>query len=195
MTEKKATETRREEIISASLRLIEKKGLDNLSVAEIASEINLVPSAIYRHFGGKNEIIDSLIDFVDRSLQSNAARVAASEGDAIEKLELLYILHTDFLKTQPAIPRIVFSLLAGNKNPQLKKRIISVIAAYVGQVRNILAKGQPDGDIAPTIDPTAAALLFVGMIQPLIILSQAGDSSVETFKQAMWTVYSRGIKN
>lgn len=195
MTEKKATETRREEIISASLRLIEKHGLDNLSVAEIAAEIKLVPSAIYRHFGGKEEIIDSLIDFVDRSLQANVARVAEVSGDAVDKLELLYKMHTDFLQTQPAIPKIVFSLLAGNKNPSLKKRIISVIAAYVAQVRNILAKGQPDGDIEPTIDPTAAALLFVGMIQPLIILSQAGDRSVDTFKQAMWAVYSRGIKN
>lgn len=194
MTEKKATETRREEIISASLRLIEKNGLDNLSVAEIAAEINLVPSAIYRHFDGKDEIIDNLIDFVDSSLQANAARVTKSEGDAVKKLELLYELHTDFLKTQPAIPRIMFSLLAGNKNPQLKTRIISVIAAYVAQVRNILAEGQPDGDIALAIDPTAAAMLFVGMIQPLIILSQAGDSPVDTFKQAMWAVYARGIK-
>jgi AcrR family transcriptional regulator len=195
MTEKKATETRRDEIIAASLKLIENNGLDKLSVADIAAEINLVPSAIYRHFGGKEEIIDNLIDFVGRSLQANVARVAASGGDAAEKLELLYKLHTDFLKTQPAIPTIVFSLLAGNRNPALKKRIISVIATYVGQVRNILAQGQPDGGIAPAVDPTAAALLFVGMIQPLIILSQVGDSSVDTFKQAMWAIYARGIKN
>lgn len=194
MTEKKATETRRDEIIKASLQIIEKRGLDNLSISEIAAEINLVPSAIYRHFGGKEEIIESLIDFVGRSLQANVARVAGSEGDAIEKLELLYKLHTDFLETQPAIPRIIFSLLAGNKNPSLKKRIISVITAYVTQVRNLLATGQPNGEIAPAIDPAAAAILFVGMIQPLIILSQAEDSSVDIFKQAIWAVYVRGIK-
>ncbi len=195
VTEKKTTETRRNEIICASLKIIEKKGLDNLNVADIAAEIDLVPSAIYRHFGGKDEIIDSLIDFVDRSLQANAACVAGSGGDAVEKLALLYKLHTDFLKTQPAIPQIIFSLLAGNKNPQLKKRLISVIAAYAAQVRNILAAGQPDGEIAPAIDPAAAAMLFVGMIQPLIILNQAGDDPADAFKQAMWAVYVRGIKN
>lgn len=42
MTEKKATETRRDEIINASLRLIEENGLDNLNIADIATEIDLV---------------------------------------------------------------------------------------------------------------------------------------------------------
>jgi TetR/AcrR family fatty acid metabolism transcriptional regulator len=192
VTEKKATETRREEIIKASLRLIEEKGLDNLSVADIAAAINLVPSAIYRHFGGKEEIIESLVDYVDRSLQANVARVAGGK-DAVERLEQLYELHTDFLKTQPAIPLIMFSLLASNRNPALKQRMISVIASYVAEVRNIIAKGQPQGEIAPAIDPMSAALLFVGMIQPLIILSQAGDNSVATFKKSLWDVYARGI--
>ena len=195
MTKKKTTEVRRDEIISASLRLIEKNGLDNLSVADIAAEINLVPSAIYRHFGGKEEIINVLIDFVDRSLQTNAASVAGSSNDAVRKLESLYKLHTDFLKTQPAIPRIIFSLLAANKNPTLKKRIISVITDYAHQVQNILAKGQCNGDIISTIDPAATALLFIGMMQPLIILSQSEDSSVDILKKEMWAVYVRGIRN
>ena len=194
MSKKKTTEIRRDEIINASLRLIEKDGLDNLNVAGIAAEIRLVPSAIYRHFGGKEEIVDALIDFVDRSLQANVARVAESSDHAAHKLELLYLLHTDFLKTQPAIPQIVFSLLAGNKNPVLKKRIISVIADYVGRVRNILARGQSDGDIAAAIDPAAAALLFIGMMQPLIILSQTDDRAVDAFRREMWAVYARGIQ-
>ncbi|MDR7866032.1 MAG: TetR/AcrR family transcriptional regulator [Sporomusaceae bacterium] len=192
MTEKKATETRRDEIITASLKLIEEKGLDNLSVADIAAAINLVPSAIYRHFGGKEDIIECLVDFVDRSLQANVARVAGGKA-AVEKLELLYKLHTDFLRTQPAIPLIMFSLLAGNRNPALKQRMISVIASYVAEVRNIIAKGQPQGEIAAAIDPMSAALLFVGMIQPLIILNQAGDNSVDAFKKPLWDVYARGI--
>ncbi len=194
MSKKKTTEIRRDEIINASLRLIEKDGLDNLNVAGIAAEIRLVPSAIYRHFGGKEEIVDALIDFVDRSLQANVARVAESSDHAAHKLELLYLLHTDFLKTQPAIPQIVFSLLAGNKHPALKKRITSVIADYAGRVRTILTRGQSDGDIAAAIDPAAAALLFIGMMQPLMILSQTDDRVVDAFRREMWAVYARGIQ-
>ena len=148
MAKKKTTEIRRDEIINAALRLIEKNGLDNLCVADIAAEIDLVPSAIYRHYGGKEDIINALVDFVDRSLRANVTRVTASSNDAVEKLKLLYTLHTDLLTTQPAIPRILFSLLASNKNPTSKKRIISVITGYVGQVQNILAKGQSNGDVA-----------------------------------------------
>lgn len=194
MSKKKTTEIRRDEIVNAALRLIEKSGLDNLSVADIAAEIDLVPSAIYRHFGGKEEIVNSLVDFVERSLQANVASVVASSNNAMEKLNLLYRMHTDFLKTQPAIPKIIFSLLVSNKNLTLKNRILSVIESYVGQIQSILVKGQLDGDITSTIEASAAALQFIGMIQPLIILSQAGNSSVDVFKQELWAVYARGIK-
>lgn len=194
MSKKKTTEIRRDEIVNAALRLIEKSGLDNLSVADIAAEIDLVPSAIYRHFGGKEEIVNSLVDFVERSLQANVASVVASSNNAMGKLNLLYRMHTDFLKTQPAIPKIIFSLLVSNKNLTLKNRILSVIESYVGQIQSILVKGQLDGDITSTIEASAAALQFIGMIQPLIILSQAGNSSVDVFKQELWAVYARGIK-
>lgn len=195
MTEKKATETRRDEIIKASLRLIEMNGLDNLSIANIATEINLVPSAIYRHFGSKEEIIISLIDFVERSLQANVLRVVKENDSAVNRLEALYALHADFLKTQPAIPRIVFSLLAANKNLTLKERIFAVITNYAAKIKDILADGQSNGDIAPSIDPAAAAMLFVGMVQPLIIFSQMETAEpVDGFKQTMWSVYARGIK-
>ena len=135
-----------------------------------------------------------MVDFVEKSLQANVASVVASSNNAMEKLHLLYRMHTDFLKTQPAIPKIIFSLLVSNKNLTLKNRILSVIESYVGQIQSILVKGQFDGDITFTIEASAAALQFIGMIQPLIILSQAGNSSVDVFKQELWAVYARGIK-
>ena len=47
-----------------------------------------------------------------------------------------------------------------------------------------------------SIDPAAAAMLLIGMIQLLIILSQTGAAdSVNNFKQEMWEVYAREIKN
>ncbi|MBP1762560.1 MAG: transcriptional regulator, TetR family, partial [Firmicutes bacterium] len=65
MAQKKATEIRQDEIVTAALALVEQNGLDHVNIANIAAAIHLVPSAIYRHFTGKEEIIAGLIDFVN----------------------------------------------------------------------------------------------------------------------------------
>lgn len=56
--EKMKTEVRREQIAAAALQLIARRGMHGLSIAGIARQVGLVPSAIYRHFDGKDHVLD-----------------------------------------------------------------------------------------------------------------------------------------
>ena len=62
--EKLNTEVRQEQIIQAAMNLIASRGLKGLSMAALANRIGLVPSAIYRHFKSKNDIVDMILDFI-----------------------------------------------------------------------------------------------------------------------------------
>ena len=56
-TEKIQTQIRKDQIVRAVLDLISRHGLKALNVAAVAAEIGLVPSALYRHFKGKEEMV------------------------------------------------------------------------------------------------------------------------------------------
>ena len=193
LTEKKATEVRREEIIAASLSLVEQYGLEKLNISDIAKAVDLVPSAIYRHFGGKEEIIESLIEFAGAYLQGNISQTLLSENHAVGRLEVLFDLHVKLIKEQPAIPRILFSLLSNDKNSRLKQKILLVINKYVGNITKIIADGQAKGEIPSDIDDKAAGILFLGMVQPLAILSQSSDGLSNHCPESLWKIYRRGI--
>ena len=85
MRSRKTTEIRREEILRAALFIVEQQGLDNLNTNAIAALIQLVPSAIYRHFKNKEEIIAALIDFIGERLQQNLQQATTQEGTALER--------------------------------------------------------------------------------------------------------------
>jgi AcrR family transcriptional regulator len=50
----------RERILKAAIKLFTKKGYENVTMRNIAAEINYSPTTIYHYFGGKDEIFFAL---------------------------------------------------------------------------------------------------------------------------------------
>lgn len=193
MRSRKSTEVRKEEIVRAALSLVEQNGLDKLNMMDIALAVNLVPAAIYRHFKGKEEIVAALIEFADRSLQHIISQVMDSDGSAIAKLELLFELHVRLLNEEAAIPKILYVLLSSDRSPELKDGMLSVVGSYVQQVKKILLQGQRKGEINADVDAMAAAMLFLGMVQPLAILAQLDPKVLDEYPAKLWHSYRRSI--
>ena len=193
MRSRKTTEIRREEILRAALFIVEQQGLDNLNTNAIAALIQLVPSAIYRHFKNKEEIIAALIDFIGERLQQNLQQATTQEGTALERLKSLFELHVKLLQEEPAIPRILYFLISSERNQELKKKMLAEIDAYVYETKKLLLQGKKAGEINPTVDVTAAAMMFLGMIQPLVILSQENKDVLAEYPQKLWQCYQRAI--
>ena len=76
-TEKLDTQVRREQIVQAALSLIGTHGLRRLSVASLARRIGLVPSALYRHFKGKDDVIEAVLQHIRDGLQENVRTARA----------------------------------------------------------------------------------------------------------------------
>ena len=59
---------RQREIIIAAREVIFSKGIEKLTVREIAKELKITNGALYRHFKSKNEIMSLLIDDIEENL-------------------------------------------------------------------------------------------------------------------------------
>ena len=175
------------------MAIVEQNGLDKLNINAIAAAIKLVPAAIYRHFKGKEEIVAALVEFTDKCLQNNLSQVNEANGTAIEKLKYLFELHVQLLKDEGAIPRILYFLLNSDRNPELRASLLSSVGHYVQQVKKLLIQGQRKGEISPDVDAAAAAILFLGMIQPLTILSQTQKEVLNDYPPKLWQNYQRSI--
>ena len=193
MRVRKSTEIRKDEIVRAALAIVENSGLDKLNINEIAAKVEMVPAAIYRHFKGREEIVAALIEHIDQRLQSNLSQANAVTGTPIAKLKTLFELHVTLLKEEAAIPRVLYFLLSSDRNPELKASMLSAVGFYVQQVKKLLQQGQRKGEISPDIDATAAAMMFLGMVQPLAILGQVNKEVLDDCPQKLWQQYQRSI--
>ena len=194
MRSRKSTEVRKEEIVRAALAIVEQRGLDKLNINDIAAKIELVPAAIYRHFTGREEIVAALIEYIDKRLRYNLSQVDIVTGTPIAKLKALFELQVSLLKEEAAIPRVLYFLLSSDRNLKLKASMLSAVSFYVQQVKKLLIQGQQQGEVSPDIDVMAAAMMFLGMVQPLAIMSQVNKEVLDRYPQKLWQNYQRSIR-
>lgn len=191
-TPKKPTELRREEIVAAVLGIVERDGLAKLSVGSVARRIGLVPSALYRHFRNKEEMIRVTLETIGRRLETNVEAVISTRTGALEQLKSLLDRHLAMIRQESGIPKLVFSEeVFGGSGPR-RALMHALLAGYLRRVAGIVSEGQQRGELRADVDAESAAVLFVGLIQPLAILWHVSGGRVDVTRIAErnWALFA-----
>jgi AcrR family transcriptional regulator len=193
--EKLNTEVRQEQIIQAAMNLIASRGLKGLSIAALANRIGLVPSAIYRHFKSKNDIVDMILDFIQERLLTNIRTTCKETSEPMERLHRILKRHVKTLGENRAIPRIIFTEDIFSRNPKRKTKVYGIVNGYLEGLNKIIRDGQEKGQIRFDIDSKTVALMFLGMIQPGAILWFLSGGKFDISKQSEknWNVFWEAI--
>jgi AcrR family transcriptional regulator len=169
--------TRQEQILDAALEIAARRGLKGLNMTEIAARVGVVPSALYRHFDGREALLDGIVDRTRRNLEANLDRAARSGGSPASRLRLLLELHLDLLRREPAIPVILLSeeviLGEGPRRDRLRETVRRYRQAVTELARQALEKVD-DGRAA------LAAFALVGLAQATavsaLVTGEGGDA-------------------
>lgn len=195
-TTKLGTEMRREQITLAALTLISQRGLTGFSVADLAERVGLVPSAIYRHFKSKDEVVDAALDFMQARMLENVRAVAEESSDPLERLRLLLHRHARMIRETMAIPRIVFAEELYVSHPERKAKVLRILRGYLDRVAEIIRRGQAEGRLRDDVEPATAALMLIGLVQPAGVLWSMSDGRFDIMRHARnaWRLYADSMR-
>jgi len=189
------TEIRQEQIAQAALSLLNTYGIKKLSIAGVARRVGLVPSGIYRHFAGKEQIIDAVVDLIFTRLVNNVTEVCTETQAPLERLRKLLVRHVEMIHKNHSIPRIIFSEEVYDGSPQRKARIYEGITSYLKKIAEIIEEGQLKNDIRKDLEPDSLSVMFLGMIQPAAILWHISDEQFDINKHAekAWILFKESL--
>lgn len=195
-TQKVHTEIRQEQLVQAALKLIASEGPKTLSVARVARRIGLVPSAVYRHFESKSDLLDAVLDLIRGRLHSNVSAVCEQTADPLERLRRLLMAHIQVIRENEGILRVIFSEEIHRGRPDQKAKVYEMVKSYLKRVADIISQGQQKGRIRGDVEPGTLSVMFLGLIQPAAILWHLSDGGFDVTKQAerAWLVFSEAIQ-
>ncbi|BDV42039.1 TetR family transcriptional regulator [Geotalea uraniireducens] len=193
MITKKNTRIRKEEIIQATFAVIGSRGMHGLTIAAIAEEAGMSEANIYRHFGGKTDILLALAEFIGSAVMGKAAAIAAGSRKPLEKLETIFFSHVELIAEMPGIPRFVFSEDVQRGEPQLAEAIAFRIGAYVETLAGIIAAGIVEEELRRSLQPRETAVTLLGMIQMTALRWSIGKASFDMKDEAtrLWSNFLR----
>ncbi|CCO25000.1 TetR/AcrR family transcriptional regulator [Maridesulfovibrio hydrothermalis] len=157
--------SRREQIAEEALKLAA-KGISSITMDKVSKACGIVPSALYRHYKNKDEILDGLRDLVRNKLLENAKLATAEENSPLSALKNLALRHADLLYNHPGIPRLLFSEAALEKNSIRRKTMLTVMNEYRSAAARIAGKGQELGEIRKDVTPEDVVFMLLGTVVP-----------------------------
>ncbi len=86
----------RQKILQTALSLIDEKGLDKLSLREIARRVDYSPAGLYEYFDGKDDILRALAREADARLFKEFARIP-HELPPVERLLQICLAYVEYV--------------------------------------------------------------------------------------------------
>jgi AcrR family transcriptional regulator len=188
-------EERRSVIVGAVVDLAGSQNPSEITTAAIAKHMHLTQGALFRHFPSKDAIWQAVMEWVSERLLTRIERSAQGIDSPLAAMQAMFMSHIDFVAEHPGVPRMLFGELQRAETTPAKRIAQGLIQRYAKRLHRLIEQGKACGELSPELDGEAAATLFIGTIQGLVMQSLlAGDMSrIRQDAPRVFAIYERGI--
>lgn len=188
---------RRAATVKAVVDLAAEQNPSDITTTAIAQRMGLTQGALFRHFPSKEAILQAVMSWVAESLLARVDKAAEGVASPTAALEAVFMTHIDFVSKHPGIPRMLFGELQQPGETLPKRMVQTLIHHYGERLRRLLEAGKAQGELDAELEVDAAAVLFIGTIQGLVVQSLLAGDVARTRSNAprVFAIYRRGIES
>lgn len=186
---------RRSITVDAVVSLAGTQNPSEITTAAIAEHMGVTQGALFRHFPTKDALWHKVMEWVADHLLDSIDRAAAGIASPLDALQAMFMSHVDFVIEHPGVPRMMFGELQRSRDTPAKQAARMLIERYSERITRRIFEAKATGEVAADTDARAAAVLFVGTIQGLVMQSLlSGDiAQMRTHAAGVFAIYRRGL--
>ena len=188
---------RRAATVEAVVDLAAEQNPSDITTTAIAQRMGLTQGALFRHFPTKDAILQAVMSWVTERLLARVDKAAESTTSPLAALEAVFMTHIDFVSEHPGVPRMLFGELQRPGETLPKRMVQTLIQHYGERLHRLLEAGKAQGELDAGLDVDAAAVLFIGTIQGLVMQSLLAGKvcRIRRDAPAVFAIYRRGIES
>lgn len=188
-------EERKNVTIEAVIELAGQQNPSEITTAAIAKHMGVTQGALFRHYATKDDLWQSVMEWVSKRLLERLDRAAQDTSSPIAAMKAMFISHIEFVADHPGVPRMMFGELQRSGSTPAKRMAQTLIKSYRKRLHSLIEKGKDCGELFPSLDTEASAVLFIGMVQGLVMQSLlSGDvGAMRETGPSLFAIYQRGI--
>jgi AcrR family transcriptional regulator len=164
--------------------------------------VGISQGAVFKHFSSKEAIWMAVLDWATETLMTRL-QAAADEAPieatptGLSALRAVFMAHVNFVIEQPGVPRMIFHELQRPDESAVKQSVRKLLQRYRQLLLNLLQQALAQKALRPDIDLQAAAVLFIGSVQGLVMQALISGDVAAMAVQApgVFAIVQRGLQN
>ncbi len=166
-------EASRTSILLAAARLATTRGLDGLSIGDLAAEVGMSKSGLYAHFKSKEELELATIETAAAIFEREVLQPAAAARPGTERLRALVDAFLSHLERKVYPGGCFFAAVASELDTRpgpARDRVVAVLDSWQSLLRQCILDAQASTQIDPGVEVAQAvfeiqAMLLAGNFQ------------------------------
>ena len=161
---------RRVQILQTLAAMLEQPGVDRITTAALAAQLQVSEAALYRHFASKAQMFEGLIDFIETSVFTLINQITERDNDGAVQARRIVLVLLQFGEKNPGMARVMVGDALVYEHERLNQRMNQFFDRVEGQLRQCLRLSAGAlGSATPSVDAQALAsgltALMVGRLQ------------------------------
>ena len=157
------TGERKDQILQTLAQMLETSG-EKITTAALAARIEVSEAALYRHFSGKAQMFDGLIEFIEQTLFALINKITSEEKSGMRQLEAMVAVLLGFAQKNRGMTRVLIGDALVNEDERLQARINQMHERLESALKQALRFGVTQKEIAEETDVTAQANLLMSFV-------------------------------
>ena len=165
-------------ILDSAERLVQSRGFNGFSYADVAAELGITKASLHYHFSGKAELGRALIERYAARFDATLEAIDAAGGNGRAKLEAYARIYADVLREKRMC---LCGMLAADYDTLAEPMRVAVVDFFdrnEAWLIGVLEQGERDGSLQPSGSAVEAAQALVsGLEGAMLIARPYGDVS------------------
>ncbi len=157
------------EIMQAATLRIDQHGIQDLTIKNLAADLNLSEAALYRHFKSKNEILLGLLNYFILEMKARIGLIIANDARPPILLKEIFASQLGTFVQNPAIVSVIFSEGIFQFNKELSNKVSDMMDLMQTHINTIIRKGQEAGDFRELIGPSTISTIIMGSMRMTVL--------------------------
>ncbi len=158
------TGERKHQILQTLAQMLENPTGEKVTTAALASRLNVSEAALYRHFRGKAQMFEGLIEFIEQTLFALINKITSEEKNGVRQLEAIIAVLLGFAQKNRGMTRVLIGDALVNEDERLQARINQLHDRLEAALKQALRFGVTQQEIAADVDVTAYANLLMSFV-------------------------------
>ena len=158
------TGERKTQILQTLAQMLENPASEKVTTAALAARLDVSEAALYRHFTGKAQMFEGLIEFIEQTVFALINKITSEEKSGTRQIEAIVGVLLGFAQKNRGMTRVLIGDALVHENEKLQARINQLHDRLEAALKQAIRFGVTQQEIAADIDAAACANLVLSFV-------------------------------